>query len=220
MGDSNTWAGNATKVSHLATFATWWFFICVGTSFKNVSTLFLSSKFASMVGEWLVDFCEDFGRLLWSLGGVFGLSVYLIGFGHILVLTFSSDVESIGNSTLSSDGMYRKLRDLLFSIERECLARLLTSGTDDFTKWCDTFLGCLLLCFSFRPFCCIFSVTSLSASQRVTWRTLCSRVTWATCARYTWRWCRDDWNLGMTTASLFNGSNTWVFAPLDTLLFF
>lgn len=48
--------------------------------------------------------------------------MYLIGFGHILVLTFSSDVESIGNSTLSSDGMYRKLRELLFSIERECLA--------------------------------------------------------------------------------------------------
>lgn len=187
---------------------------------KMFSTLFLSSKFASMVGEWLVDFCEDFGRLLWSLGGLFGLSVYLIGFGHILVLTFSSDVESIGNSTLSSDGMYRKLRDLLSSIERECLARLLTSGTDDFTKWCDTFLGCLLLCFSFRPFCCIFSVTSLSASQRVTWRTLCSRVTWATCARYTWRWCRDAWNLGMITASLFNGSNTWVFAPLDTLCSF
>ena len=62
------------------------------------------------------------------------LTVYLIGFGNILVLTFSSDVESIGNSTLSSDGMYRKLRELLFSIERECLARLLTSGTDDFNK--------------------------------------------------------------------------------------
>ena len=60
--------------------------------------------------------------------------MYLIGFGHILVLTFSSDVESIGNSTLSSDGMYRKLRELLFRIERECLARLLTSGTDYFTK--------------------------------------------------------------------------------------
>ena len=175
---------------------------------KMFSTLFLSSKFASMVGEWSVDFCEDFGRLLWSLGGVFGLSVYLIGFGHILVLTFSSNVESIGNSTLSSDGMYRKLRELLFSIERECLARLLTSGTDDFTKWCDTF------------FCCIFSVTSLSASQRVTRRTLCCRVTWATCARYTWRWCHDDWNLGMITASLFNGSNTWVFVLLYTLLLF
>lgn len=62
------------------------------------------------------------------------LTVYLIGFGNILVLTFSSDVESIGNSTLSSDGMYRKLRELSFSIERECLVRLLTSGTDDFTK--------------------------------------------------------------------------------------
>lgn len=31
---------------------------------KMFSTLFLSSKFASMVGEWSVDFCEDFGRLL------------------------------------------------------------------------------------------------------------------------------------------------------------
>lgn len=197
MGDSNTWAGNATKVSYLATFATWWFFICVRTSFKNVFDFVFI--FQVCVNDWRMvgGFLWRLWKIIVIVGWSVRLTVYLIGFGNILVLTFSSDVESIGNSTLSSDGMYRKLRELSFSIERECLARLLTSGTDDFTKWCDTFLGCLLLCFSFRPFCCIFSVTSLSASQRVTWRTLCSRVTWATCARYTWRWCRDDWNLGI-----------------------
>lgn len=165
MGDSNTWAGNATKISHLAFFATWWFFICVGTSFKNVFDFVFI--FQICVNDWRM--VGGFLWRLWKIIVIAGWSVrltgYLIGFGHILVLTFSSDVESIGNSTLSSDGMYRKLRELLFSIERECLARLLTSGTDDFTKWCDTFLGCLLLSFSFRPFCGIFSVTSLSASQ-------------------------------------------------------
>lgn len=105
-----------------------------------------------MVGEWLVDFCEDFGRLLWLLGGVFGLLVYLIGFGYILVLIFLFDVEFIGNLNLFLDGMYRKLRELLFSIEWECLVRLLISGMDDFIKWCDIFLGCLLFCFFFDYF--------------------------------------------------------------------
>lgn len=68
--DGSKWVTAIRELEMLPRYRTWQLLLLDGFSSalepasKMFSTLFLSSKFASMVGEWLVDFCEDFGRLL------------------------------------------------------------------------------------------------------------------------------------------------------------
>ena len=67
--DGSKWVTAIRELEMLPRYLTWQLLLLDDFSSasepasKMFSTLFLSSKFASMIGEWSVDFCEDFGRL-------------------------------------------------------------------------------------------------------------------------------------------------------------